>query len=324
MKETRAKSFTGLRVLVALSLIGIWSLSFIVLADENGPNLPMAKEDEDTSTSAETETTCKPEKGGVQERFGAYVDSASATSGSPQACVREQRTPDDLPALYKKLAYQPDSNSYAYVLMAICILESNQEKAFDAVVKHLHRPVNWYANCVYAMAFYDSQERCSAVDALGYLSSRQSSDYLISLLDWDTSWKIVVDSAGPESDWVAGSVTEDERNKLESLGMTEKHYWVVRSTRALQRGAVFGLMVRQDDALFQHVEDVYGQTLEQIQRKPNILLETWANLLQDRIGLYRFYKDKGWEEGHRILGSVDWEIQAFVYRDYYPDPEDYK
>lgn len=256
----------------------------------------------------------------VEERLMLFANQTRDHADSPQESVKALFTSADLPELQQILQHQFDANKCAYILTIICILEDNHDNAVNIVMKYLLRPTNWERVGSTEWHFYDSQERFSAIDALGFVPAKSAHEQLIKFLDPNKARELVLKSAGPSGEWALYPITNQEEEALKSMGLGNEQFWVVRSTRALQRGAVFGLLNTQDDSVFQHVRLAYEKTQNELRSAPNILLKTWSASLRQKIGLYDFFKDKGWEKGHKMLGEVDWESRELMYQSYCPKP----
>lgn len=252
-------------------------------------------------------------------RSVSYLNTALGYRGTPQQCVEKHFSYADLSDLYRMLEGRYDPNGYAFLLDAICILERDKEKAQSAVVEFIKRRVDWSSFIENEMNYEDWKERYRAVSALGYLNHAPSNDFLVTLLNVDEARKVVLESAGPEEYWVIRVDSELERAALESSGRNVDHAWVEHSTLMLGGGAAFGLLITGDDSQFRHVEDAYRAIRTGGVHGLSILDKAWGFQLRDTIGRYRLFKDKGWEEGIRLLGELHWEDQILMYQRYYPD-----
>ena len=250
-----------------------------------------------------------------EKRFQKFV---SERGRAPQTIAQDHLSSSDLPTLYGMIREQPNAESCASVLMAICILEEDKEKALRTVVGCVRKPIDWDAIRGEEWRFYDAQEKFRNIFVLGYLSSKEASDYLMRLLDEEESRKTVLDSAGTLPQWVHKYFPSSERKVFELNGACENPYWVEQSVRLLQTGAAYGLLLTQDDRLFVSVEREYDVALEKFKANKRISEETWAFTLQNIIGRYRFFKDKGWEEGFAIMGTLEWDEKELYYEQYYP------
>lgn len=256
-------------------------------------------------------------------RVATYLVRPSGYEGTPQERVRAHLRRADLPELYRMLEGSYDTNGYLNLLAAICILEEDKEKALSTVNEYIKSPVDWKSFIDNRLEYENWKDRYTAVLTLGYLDYGPANEFLVSLLSVDDARELVLESAGPKEKWVLHNEPGEFREALLSSGRNPEYAWIEHSALILGRGAAWGLAVTWDESTFQHVEDTYRAIRSDSVRGLNAMEEAWEFQLVDTIGRYRFFKDKGWEEGFRIVGSTDGEGAVFLYREYYPNPEEF-
>lgn len=252
------------------------------------------------------------------QRVKAYLRVPIGKVEEPQERVGRSFDELDLPEIYEMLNERHDSNGYLDLLNAICILESDKSKAISAVMAHMNRPVDWKSFKENVMEYEDWKYRYRAISSLAYLNSSTANELLVSLLSDENARKIVVEAAGPKSEWVMHSEWREELMALKSMGRAPNEVWLEHSICHLRGGAAFGLMIPLDPSQFLHVESAYRAVRDASLEGQSVFDRAWENTLRNTIGRYRFLKEKGWNEGLKIVSEMDWENELALYMSYYP------
>lgn len=256
----------------------------------------------------------------IIQRLTAYSNALDDLEAPPQECVHKYLRESDLPDIYRFLDGHHDSNGYLNLLYAVCILESDSGKAILAVLNHINRPVDWKSFLGNMQAYNDWRYRYTAVAALGFLNSDKARDHLVSLLSADEARAIVLNSAGPKGNWILHKESVEERNALESLGSDPDLVWIEQGVLNLRAGAALGLMFTGNATLFKHVENAYRDARSIHVDDRTVFDQDWEYALLDSIERFRFFNDKGWNEGYRILSGMSWESKLVLLDSYHPDP----
>lgn len=217
----------------------------------------------------------------VSQNVADFLSQGTAVAFSEEA-VRGLVSYEDLPSLYQALQDDRFAKKWRRVLLAICVLEEDDE-AFAVAKQFLSTPWKWEDSP------YEGRE------AARIIRSISKSIMNLAMLDRELVGPFLQECITTE-----GANAFLERWKGRSF--PDKDYEAV-FVRDFIQSAAYGLMHTQSPELFQAVVEEY-YTLRAMD-KPSTSEWERMTAFQQVLAEHAVYEDMGWEEGKNLLRELD-------------------
>lgn len=211
-------------------------------------------------------------------RFSYFDEGMDAYSLQERAEIAF--TLEDLPQLRAMLGEPERANRWWKTIMAVAILEPDKDKAYKTLDEFFERPEDWvalhhrYPNRADTIA----RNKFCAVIGFGYINSDKSNEFLLQLMKKESARELVTKSG----DAVHGLVEKSECIEL------------------VQGSAAHGIMVTRNEKLIPYLIDASIQAEAEFQKDHGFDSARLSSALNSNLALHYYYKDHGWEGGHRL------------------------